>query len=45
MYSKTFDTASAAQLEVNSENLTKGVYIITLVQNNNSIGQSKLVVE
>jgi hypothetical protein len=25
--------------------LTKGLYIITLIQNNNTIGQSKLIIE
>lgn len=44
-YSKTHDKSSPSQIEVDSENLTKGLYIITLIENNNAIGQCKLIIE
>lgn len=44
-YSKTYDKSSPSQIEVDSEKLTKGLYIITLIQNNNTIGQCKLIIE
>lgn len=45
VYTKTVNSTTNSDLEINTDHLTKGVYIINLVQNNNSVGQSKLIIE
>ncbi|HRG01280.1 MAG TPA: T9SS type A sorting domain-containing protein [Bacteroidia bacterium] len=45
VYSKRFESVSTLKIEINIEELVNGIYIVSLTQNNNNIGQSKLVIE
>ena len=45
IYTKTLNSDTQSEVIISDENIVKGVYIITLTQSNNNIGQSKLIVE
>ncbi|MFN8115051.1 MAG: T9SS type A sorting domain-containing protein [Bacteroidia bacterium] len=45
VYTKTYNSDTHTEIDINTENIVKGVYIITLSQSNKNIGQSKLVIE
>lgn len=45
LFTKTLSSNANPEMEITTENLVKGVYIVTLSQSNKNIGQRKLVIE
>jgi len=45
VFTKTLRSDAQTEMDINTEGLIKGVYIITLMQSNSNIGQSKLIIE